>query len=395
MVKMKKVVLALCSVLVILSCDTGESEVESFSGEAEASSSKDSSGSSGSGNGETSGLITAGEWSDLNNWSFWDDLLNTQDYTVYQENWNFNTTKRLAFQVFDKTTAAPLNNILVTLYKDDALISEAKTDNLGEVNLFINLFESNKASASVELSDYKIKVNDEFVDQNLTLYTEGINTLNIQNTTTTQDKIEVSFVVDATGSMIDELEFLKSDLTDVINRVQEDNQNTSILTSTVFYRDEGDEYVTRRSNFSTNIATTVNFISEQSANGGGDFPEAVEVALAEAIDDLQWSGNAKTRIAFLLLDAPPHETDQIIESLKASLITAAKNGVKIIPVTASGIDKSTEFLMRYFAIATNGTYVFITNDSGIGNDHLEPTVGEYEVEFLNDLMVRLINKYAE
>jgi len=47
------------------------------------------------------------------------------------------------------------------------------------------------------------------------------------------------------------------------------------------------------------------------------------------------------------------------------------------------------------AIATNGTYVFVTDDSGIGNDHIEPTVGEYQVEFLNDLMVRLVTKYAK
>ncbi len=51
--------------------------------------------------------------------------------------------------------------------------------------------------------------------------------------------------------------------------------------------------------------------------------------------------------------------------------------------------------MRFMAISTNGTYVFITNDSGIGNEHLEPTVGEYQVEYLNDLLVRLINKYSE
>jgi hypothetical protein len=44
---------------------------------------------------------------------------------------------------------------------------------------------------------------------------------------------------------------------------------------------------------------------------------------------------------------------------------------------------------------TNGTYVFITNDSGIGNEHLEPSVGEYEVELLNELLVRLILKYTE
>lgn len=51
--------------------------------------------------------------------------------------------------------------------------------------------------------------------------------------------------------------------------------------------------------------------------------------------------------------------------------------------------------MRFLAITTNGTYVFITNHSGVGNEHLEPSVGEYEVEYLNDLLVRLINKYAQ
>lgn len=74
---------------------------------------------------------------------------------------------------------------------------------------------------------------------------------------------------------------------------------------------------------------------------------------------------------------------------------AAEKGIKIISVTASGIDKETEFLMRFISISTNGTYVFITDHSGIGESHLEPTVGQYQVEYLNDLMVRLINKYAQ
>jgi hypothetical protein len=48
--------------------------------------------------------------------------------------------------------------------------------------------------------------------------------------------------------------------------------------------------------------------------------------------------------------------------------------------------------MRSLAIATNGTYVFITNHSGIGDEHLEATVGNYQVEYLNNLMVRLIDE---
>ena len=73
---------------------------------------------------------------------------------------------------------------------------------------------------------------------------------------------------------------------------------------------------------------------------------------------------------------------------------ASEKGIKIIPVVASGIDKETEFLMRFIACATNGTYVFLTDDSGIGESHLEPTVGKYEVEMLNDLIIRLILKYS-
>ena len=74
---------------------------------------------------------------------------------------------------------------------------------------------------------------------------------------------------------------------------------------------------------------------------------------------------------------------------------AAEKGIKIIPVTASGINRSTEYLMKTMALATTGTYVFITDDSGIGHSHLKPKNKDYEVEKLNDLLVRLIGKYTD
>ena len=97
---------------------------------------------------------------------------------------------------------------------------------------------------------------------------------------------------------------------------------------------------------------------------------------------------------FLLLDAPPHHTDPIAGAINDIVKEAASKGIKIIPISASGINKDTEFLFRFFATSTNGTYVFITNHSGIGGEHIEATVGEYEVELLNDLIVRLITKYT-
>ncbi len=84
-----------------------------------------------------------------------------------------------------------------------------------------------------------------------------------------------------------------------------------------------------------------------------------------------------------------------MENIQNTIALASKKGIKIIPITASGIDKETEFLMRFMSILTNGTYVFITNDSGIGNEHLEASVGDYQVEHLNDLITRLIKEYSE
>ena len=97
----------------------------------------------------------------------------------------------------------------------------------------------------------------------------------------------------------------------------------------------------------------------------------------------------------MLLDAPPHHNDGVISSLKTTIPQYALHGIRIIPIAASGVDKPTEFFLRFTAMATDGTYVFITNHSGIGDSHIEASVGEYQVELLNELIIRLINQYME
>lgn len=71
---------------------------------------------------------------------------------------------------------------------------------------------------------------------------------------------------------------------------------------------------------------------------------------------------------------------------------SSQKGIRISAVASSGVDKETEFLLRFLGIRTGGSYIFLTDDSGIGGDHIEPTVGQYEVELLNDLLVRVISE---
>lgn len=349
-----------------------------------------SSGSGAGGGVPTGGLITAGEWNDLENWDFWISLLETSEYNEMEDVWTIDPSRRVAVELIGINNI-PMRDAHLRLMSDSEVLWEAQTDKEGTAELFIEPYNLN---SSHKLSELHLTINEDITMDNLLSIDQGVNeyTLNYLGNTNSRGA-EISFIVDATGSMGDELEFLKDELYDVIKRVQEEHTDKLIMTSSVFYRDETDEYVTRISDWSSDVSNTVDFIKEQSAGGGGDFPEAVHSALDASINGLSWSQDVTTKISFLLLDAPPHQQDQVLDNLRETISNAAAKGIKIIPIVASGIDKETEFLMRFMSVLTNGTYVFITDDSGIGNSHLVPTVGDYDVEFLNDLMVRLLSEY--
>ena len=336
-----------------------------------------------------SGLVTAGEWNDLDNWDFYQKTLMKEPFKGFPDDWQMYTNHRIAVALTAKNK--PAANATVTLFRNDTPIWTAKTDNLGRAELWVGAFQKEKELNTALL---RLKVNEQWVSTAAISETQ-VNRIALDEALPSPtNQVQIAFMVDATGSMGDELEFLKMDLKKVINEVQKTNNQLKISTATVFYRDEGDEYVVKHSPFTEDINQTTEFISQQRADGGGDFPEAVDKALVQ-LNQLQWQPEARTRIAFLVLDAPPHNKPAVISSIQYSVKTAAASGIKLIPVVASGIDKTTEFLMRFIAMYTNGTYVFITDHSGIGNKHLEPSVGEYQVEKLSDLMVRLIKKYSE
>ena len=350
--------------------------------------SKESKGSQG-GIQPQSGLVTAGEWNDLDNWAFYQKTLMKEPFKGFPDDWQMYTNHRIAVAITAKNK--PAANATVTLFRNDTPIWTTKTDNLGRAELWVGAFQKEKELNPTLL---RLKVNEQWVST-ATISETQVNRIALDETLPSPtNQVQIAFMVDATGSMGDELEFLKMDLKKVINEVQKTNTQLKISTATVFYRDEGDEYVVKHSPFTEDINQTTEFISQQRADGGGDFPEAVDKALVQ-LNQLQWQPEARTRIAFLVLDAPPHNKPAVISSIQYSVKTAAASGIKLIPVVASGIDKTTEFLMRFIAMYTNGTYVFITDHSGIGNKHLEPSVGEYQVEKLSDLMVRLIKKYSE
>lgn len=345
--------------------------------------------------GGKAGVLTAGEWNDLDHWDFWSGLMGSQDYGGMSAYWRMYTPRRVAVRVAD-AAGKRLPALRITLEQDRKVLWSTLTDNQGEADLWIDPFHAQAGTDNLVLTiDGKPQASaPKLSPWNVQQEEAEVNFYIIDKAHTAEKRADIAFIVDATGSMSDEIDFLKKDLVDILDRAKGGVGEVELRTAAVFYRDEQDEYVTKFSPFTNDYRKTIQYISMQYADGGGDLPEAVHTALEAGLQNLAWNTSARARIAFLVLDAPAHQDHQgVVESLQASIREYAKQGVKLIPVFCSSPSKECEFMCRFFSVLTGGTYVFLTDDSGVGGDHLEASVGDFQVEPLNDLLVRLIAKY--
>jgi len=303
--------------------------------------------------------------------------------------WRYNLSQQIKAVVMD--SGRPINNALVELLDaNENVLFSARTNNDGEAYMFVDFVSSHQGtpafvratSASSQALEFSTSTKYEF---------------DLPGVSTSQKMLDLMFVIDVTGSMGDELEYLKVELTDIIRQVNETHANINIRLSVLVYRDvciPCCDFTVRTSPFTTDIDSQIRFLEMQYADGGGDWEEAVEIALAEALEQ-DWRDDAYAKLMFLVLDAPPHNRDYIRDEMHRVTMLSANMGIRIIPVAASGIDTVTEFLMRALSAATGGTYVFITGHSGIGYGHIEPTIGDHEIQLLNELLVNVINRYLE
>lgn len=203
-----------------------------------------------------------------------------------------------------------------------------------------------------------------------------------------RSEIDVQLVLDTTGSMGDELTYLQSEFDAIAATVRVKFPNVTPRWSLVVYRDKGDDYVTRQFDFTSDTGRFRRDLRAQSAAGGGDTPEAVVQGLSAGLrQGWRQDGNV-AKVAFWVADAPAHpgEGGQLANVIRL----AAKKGVHIYPIAASDTDPAAEYQMRAAAQMTGGRYVFLTNDSGIGNDHAEPHIPCYSVTRLDSAIVRMI-----
>jgi hypothetical protein len=118
--------------------------------------------------------------------------------------------------------------------------------------------------------------------------------------------LDVALVIDTTDSMQFVIDDVKRQLSQLVGAIQRMVPTSRI--GVVVYRDKGDEYVVKWSDFSFHTAKLQEFLSHINADGGGDFEEAVKEALETAVNDLKWRKESK-KIIILVGGSPPHPWD--------------------------------------------------------------------------------------
>ena len=331
------------------------------------------------------GKLTAGEVNDFAKWHLWKNIL-TQSHAQFVGDWKMNVSERYRVQITN-ANQFPLADVSVALVsaKGDTLF-RARTDNTGHAELWANVLEKNESSnlfiACEGMRRSGIKA---FPEENIFVLDQPCGT---------PDNVDVFFIMDATGSMGDELRYMNAELQDVIRLSQSAVEGVTIRTGAMVYRDHSDDYLNRLSALSEDMSITQTFLNKQQAGGGGDYEEAIPEALMAAVNVAEWSTHARARIAFLILDAPCHRDSTTLALLHHEALAAAEAGIRLVPVVCSGLRESGELLMRELALLTNGTSFFLTDDSGIGDTHLKPTTDSLKVEHLNDMLVRTIIEFS-
>lgn len=335
------------------------------------------------------GTLTAGDYDDhLNPWLYQQYV---SDFLQYHDREGsdlpfVDLNQKITIKVLDEN-GVPAAGSMVNIVADGIPLMSGKTSVRGEWFVYPQ-YDDLPAQFEVEIA-----YDGDAEPLNQTVQLEDLDelrvvTVNLPITTVTTNNVDIALLLDSTGSMGDELNYLQAEFDSIVLNLKDANPHLNMQFSLILYRDTGDYYVVRKFGFTDDIDTFSEALNQQSAAGGGNYPEAMDQAF-EALNSLPWRDDS-IKITLMSADAPPHSNKYVatweqIKALRSKLI-------HVVPIAASGVDENAEFLMRAMSLITQSRFLFLTDDSGVGNSHAEPTVDCYLVTRLDSLVRRVLHE---
>ena len=206
-------------------------------------------------------------------------------------------------------------------------------------------------------------------------------------------RLDVLFLIDATGSMSDEIQQLKNNMIRVSERIDAFGERPDVRFGMTIYRDRGDLFTSRTFDFTPDLDTFTEALNDVVAEGGGDYPESLNEGLHDALNLPEWRVSETVSLVFMIADAPPHLDYQQDFDYAEDVFTAVERGIKIFPIASSGLDDQGEYIFRQLAQISGGKFLFLTYGAGgAPGDDTSHHVDDYSVLSLDDLVVRIVQE---
>ena len=177
-------------------------------------------------------------------------------------------------------------------------------------------------------------------------------------------RVEVTFVLDTTGSMGGLIEGAKRRIWSVARRIAEGQPRPDLRIALVAYRDKGDLYVTQVHDFTGDMDAIYARLMSFQADGGGDTPEHVSAALEDAVHHVSWSLGSGLKVIFLVGDAPPHLDYQDGYDYRRAVQAARQKGIAVETIQCGG-DPQTAAVWQEIASLGDGHYARIDQNGGM------------------------------
>ena len=328
--------------------------------------------------------LSAGEVDDNERW---------EDYLEYRDSYrgprvhDVDVSERYVISVVDAHDR-PVPNAIVRVSAGEMTIFEGRTYANGQSLFFPLAFPQAKEASAFRLYVEKDGVS-QYLDATRYEESEWAVKLDVDQDNPRSVPLDVLFLLDSTGSMADEIDQVKNTLLSVSERIHSLPSEPDLRFGMVTYRDRGDEYITRTFDFDRDVQQFLHTIREVHADNGGDYPESVNEALHEAVRGPSWRSGDAIRLVFMIADAPPHLDYPQDKDYAEEMIEAHRRGIKVFTIASSGLDDQGEYIFRQISQHTMGRFIFIV----YGSDGLTPHhVGQYTVQQLDDLVVRLVEE---
>lgn len=218
--------------------------------------------------------------------------------------------------------------------------------------------------------------------------TENITDSNNQH----KPKMQVVFALDATGSMSGLISAAKDKIWSIVSSLAQTQTAPDIEVGLVFYRDKGDNFITKRTALTDSMDVVYSELMQITATGGGDGPESVNQGLNEAVELFNWDTDTNTyKAIFLVGDFEPHmDYKNDVPYFVTCKIAKAKDIV--LNTILMGNNKKAEKVWKEIALCNDGTFVNVNMNV---NDIAVATPFDSSIASINDQLDDLRYYYGE